>query len=64
MRDEAIKTLAFKAAAVGSRHIGLDPGLVQKHKTPMIELFDQPAPGAAATPDIRPLLFDGVYGFF
>lgn len=65
----AMRRLSDDPAAAGSpaaqrRHIGLSPSLVNEHQSfgvkTMLVFFPAPTP----TGDIRPVLFNRVYGFF
>jgi hypothetical protein len=58
------KTLAAQAAAMGLRHVGLGPGLVDEDQAGGIELALMALPALAPPCNVRPILFACVQAFF
>ena len=50
--------------AMGTGHVGLCPGLINKHETGGVDFRVVPSPPGAAARDIRTVLFGREYGFF
>ena len=59
--DEA---LTSGAAAVGARHVGFGPGLVDEHKPPRIDPRLTRLPPFTPPGDVRAVLFGGAKAFF
>ena len=59
--DEAF---ASGASAMGARHVGFRPGLVDEDKSPGVDLRLTRLPLLTPPGDIRPVLFGGAKAFF
>jgi hypothetical protein len=59
--DEA---LAFGASAMGARHVGFRPGLVDEQEPPRIDRRLTRLPPLTQPGDVRPVLFGGAQAFF
>jgi hypothetical protein len=62
--DLGDKPLAARAAAMGPRHVGLDPGLVDEDQLVDRQLRLPFAERLAGLRDVRPVLLGGVQRFF
>jgi len=58
------QAFASGAAAVGARHIGFGPGLVDEDKPPRIDRRLTRLPPLTPPGDVRPVLFGGAKAFF
>lgn len=64
VRDLGHKPLAARAAAMGPRHVGFDPGLVDEDQLVGRQLRLPFAMRLAGLRDVRPVLLGGVQRFF
>ena len=64
MRHAHAQALAAQATAVGARHVGLGPGLVDEHQPLGVEVGLAVEPGLPPHQDVRALLLAGVAGLF
>lgn len=64
MRGEARQALASWSPAAQRRHVGLDPGLVDKHETLRVKPGLQPLPAPPPAGDRRPAPLKGEQSFF
>ena len=64
IRGVSFEPLAPRPPASERRHVGLDPGLVNKHQAGRIEPGLNIAPAAAAAQDVRTRLFGREQAFF
>lgn len=64
VRDLGDEPLAARRAAMGPRHVGLDPGLVDEDQLVGRQLRLPLAQPLASLRDVRPVLLGGVQGFF
>ena len=55
---------ASGASAMGARHVGFRPGLVDEHKPPRIDRRLTRLPPLTPPGDVRPVLFGGAKAFF
>jgi hypothetical protein len=63
-RDFRNQPLAARTAAMGTRHIGFGPGLVDEDQTGSIELALMRFPAKTPPGDVRPVLLGCVQAFF
>ena len=61
---EAEQALALLPPAADRRHVGLDPGLVDKDQATWIEMTARPPPALASPDDIGAMLFSREECFF
>jgi hypothetical protein len=64
VRRKTAKPLAFGSPAAQRRHVGLDPGLINEHQSPWIDVTLPGFPAQPMTRDISAFLFAGEDGFF
>ena len=64
VRYLGVQPLAPRAAAVGSHHIGLRPGLIDEHEPPGVEPSLIALPARPAAGNVMPFLFGRQYAFF
>ena len=64
MRQLGVERLASWAPAMGARHVGFCPSLVDKDKTAWFNPGLVFLPPSASSGDVRPVLLGGVNGFF
>jgi len=64
VRHLGMQRHAAAMPAVGARHVGLGPGLVDEHQAGRIDAPLIPLPPAPSPRDVRPILLAGEDGFF
>jgi hypothetical protein len=64
VRDLSPEGSAPSPPAMGSGHVGLCPGLIDKDKTGRIDFRLVPSPPGAAARDVRTILLGREHGFF
>ena len=64
VRNAGPQAFAARAAAMGPRHVGRCPGLVNEDEPVPIELVLALTPGLALRQDIRAILLCGMGGLF
>jgi hypothetical protein len=63
-RNERFQTATARTPTAQRRHVGLDPGLVDKHQTPWVNPVLPGFPAEPAAGDISVRLLAGEYGFY
>ena len=58
------RVLTSGASAVGARHVGFGPGLVDEDQSPRIDRRLTRLPSLTPPGDVRPVLFGGAKAFF
>jgi len=58
------EAFASGASAMGARHVGFRPGLVDEHKPPWIDRRLTRLPALTPPGDVRAVLFGGAKAFF
>ena len=62
MRHAHLQPLAARGAAVGARHVGLGPGLIEEHQAGRIQVCPGAGPRLAALVHVRTVLFARMTG--